>query len=122
MNSVVEDREAVKKNKLQEIENITVAALEKLKVKYEIVHEINLSLTVFAIIIIISFIIIIISPDFCRIASYFNKFTHISKKLKANKEQVKDTINKRNYLRNIDRCVLNYELNKPPRKMKIIFE
>jgi hypothetical protein len=39
MNSVVEDREAVKKNKLQEIENITVAALEKLKVKYEIVRK-----------------------------------------------------------------------------------
>ena len=92
--------------------------------------KLNTSLSVIAIIAIISFIIIIISVDLCRLFSFLglkknqrqkielkNKVTNLPGKIDLRKNHGKD---KKSYIRNIDTRVLNFEKNNQEVSKKVL--
>jgi hypothetical protein len=104
---------------LKEIENKTLEDLKKLNVKYGIEDKMKPPLSVISIIIMIFLTILIISPDICRFCfkskNINNKITNISKNTK---DETKEDMGKRNFIKNIDICVLNFELKKHQNNME----
>ena len=119
---MAEKREAEKQEKLKEIENKTQTTLQKLKEDYQTVLKVQSSFSYVAIILIISFIILIISPDFCRFGSYLkrsNKVHVISEKKQNQQEENK---NYKNLIINKDRRVKNFALKKQLNRIYVIKE
>ena len=117
---MVEKRQAVEKAKLKSIENDTNSSLEKLKEEYQTISTFQSSFSYVAIITVIVMIFTIISIDLCRMVSYLkrhriNRVSHLSKKIERSEDQDRNYKNRRSFIRNIDKRVLNFELKKCPK-------
>jgi hypothetical protein len=117
---LVEKRQAVETAKLKNIENNTNATLEKLREKYQTISTYQSSFSYVAIITVIVMIFTIISNDLCRMVSYLRRHRinrmskNLSKKIKRSKDQDRNFKNRRSFIRNIDKRVLNFEIRKQP--------
>jgi hypothetical protein len=116
---LVEKRQAVEKAKLKSKENGTNATLEKLREDYQTISTFQSSFSYVAIITVIVMIFTIISIDLCKMVSYLkrhriNKVSHLSKKIERSEDQDRNYKNRRSFIRNIDKRVLNFEIRKQP--------
>ena len=121
--NLVEKRETDKIIKMNEIQNKTLAALEKLKESHQINLKIKSSFSIFAIIFIVGLIFLLISSDLCRLFSFSRKhkrtkrIKQVLENIDINRNQSKNNKDRRNFMINIDTRVLNFELRKQPRKV-----
>ncbi len=117
---MVEKRQAVEKAKLKSIENYTNSSLEKLKEEYQTISTFQSSFSYVAIITVVVMIFTIISIDLCRMVSYLRRYRinrmsrKLSKKVERSEDQDRNYKDKRSFIRNIDKRVLNFEIRKQP--------
>ncbi len=117
---MIEKRQAVEEAKLKSIENDTHTTLKKLREEYQTILTFQSSFSYVAIITVIVMIFTIISIDLCRMVSYLkrhriNRVSHLSKKIERSEDQSRSYKNRRSFIRNIDKRVLNFELKKCPK-------
>jgi hypothetical protein len=117
---LVEKRQAVEKAKLKSIENETYSSLEKLKEEYQTISTFQSSFSYVAIITVFVMIFTIISNDLCRMVSYLRRHRmdrmsrKLSKKIERSKDQDRSLKDRRSFIRNIDKRLLNFEIRKQP--------
>jgi cell division protein FtsL len=117
---LVEKRQAVEKAKLKSIENDTNSSLEKLKEEYKTISTFQSSFSYVAIITVVVMIFTIISIDLCIMVSYLRRHSinrrskKLSKKVERSEDQDRSYKDRRSFIRNIDKRVLNFEIRKKP--------